>query len=152
MPEFDTSVIEDLVETLEDGKKGFREAAEKLREDGHSQLAEQMTEFSDQRARFSNELRELARSAGAELDEEGSAAGALHRGWMDLKAALTGDDPHAILAAAEAGEDHAVGEYDDALEGEGLSGQLRDLVAKQAVEVRQTHDRVRDLRDQFDND
>lgn len=64
MPEFDTSVIEDLVETLEDGKKGFGEAAEKLREDGHTQLAEQMREFSDQRARLSNELREMARSAG----------------------------------------------------------------------------------------
>lgn len=152
MPEFDTSVIEDLVETLEDGRRGFSEAAEKLREDGHTELAEQMREFSDQRARFSNELREMARSAGAELDEEGSAAGALHRGWMDLKAALTGDDPHAILAAAEAGEDHAVGEYEDALEDDGLSGEFRDLVVKQADEVRGAHDRVRDLRDQFDND
>ncbi len=28
MPGFDTSVKEDLVETLEDGKKGFGEAAE----------------------------------------------------------------------------------------------------------------------------
>lgn len=152
MPEFDMSVIEDLVETLEDGRKGFSEAAEKLSEDGHTQLAEQMREFSDQRARFSNELREMARSAGAELDEEGSAAGALHRGWMDLKAALTGDDPHAILAAAEAGEDHAVGEYEDALEDDGLSGEFRDLVVRQADEVRRAHDRVRDLRDQFDND
>ncbi len=152
MPEFDTGVIEDLVETLEDGRKGFSEAAEKLSEDGHTQLAEQMREFSDQRARFSNELRAMARSAGAELDEEGSAAGALHRGWMDLKAALTGDDPHAILAAAERGEDHAVGEYEDALEDDGLSGEFRDLVVRQADEVRRTHDRVRDLRDQFDND
>lgn len=152
MAEFDINVIEDLVETLEDGRKGFSEAAEKLREGGHTQLAEQMMEFSDQRARFSNELREMARSAGAELDEEGSAAGALHRGWMDLKAALTGDDAHAILAAAETGEDHAVGEYDDALQEDGLSGRLRELIARQADEVRRAHDRVRDLRDQFDND
>ncbi len=152
MAEFDINVIEDLVETLEDGRKGFSDAAEKLREGGHTQLAEQMMEFSDQRARFSNELREMARSAGAELDEEGSAAGALHRGWMDLKAALTGDDAHAILAAAETGEDHAVGEYDDALQEDGLSGQLRELIARQADEVRRAHDRVRDLRDQFDND
>lgn len=152
MAEFDMNVIEDLVETLEDGRKGFSDAAEKLREGGHTQVAEQMMEFSDQRARFSNELREMARSAGAELDEEGSAAGALHRGWMDLKAALTGDDAHAILAAAETGEDHAVGEYDDALKEDSLSGQLRELIARQADEVRRAHDRVRDLRDQFDND
>lgn len=152
MAEFDMNVIEDLVETLEDGRKGFSDAAEKLREGGHTQVAEQMREFSEQRARFSHELREMARSAGGEIDEEGSAAGALHRGWMDLKAALTGDDAHAILAAAETGEDHAVGEYDDALQEDGLSGRLRELIARQADEVRRAHDRVRDLRDQFDND
>lgn len=149
--EFDTTVIEDLVETLEDGRKGFSEAAEKLREGGHAQLAEQMREFSDQRTRFSSELRTMATSAGAEIDEDGSASGALHRGWMGLKAALTGDDAHAILAAAESGEDHAVGEYEDALENDGLSGQLRDLVARQADEVKRAHDVVRDLRDRFDD-
>lgn len=149
--EFNTNVIEDLVETLEDGEKGFSEAAEKLSEGGHTELAEQMREFSDQRARFSSELRTMAQSAGAELDEEGSAGGALHRGWMDLKAALTGDDPHAILAAAESGEDHAVSEYEDALEEDSLSGQLRDFVARQADEVRRAHNVVRDLRDRFDD-
>lgn len=152
MLEFDTKVIEDLIETLEDGRKGFNEAAEKLREGGHSQLADEMSEFSNQRARFSSELRTLAVSAGAEIEEEGSAAGALHRGWMDVKAALTGDDPHAVLAAAETGEDHAVEEFEDALEAEGLTGEIRDLISQQAGEVRRAHDRVRGLRDQYDND
>lgn len=63
MPEFDTSVIEDLVEPWKTGKKGSVRPPN-LREDGHTQLAEQMREFSDQRARLSNELREMARSAG----------------------------------------------------------------------------------------
>lgn len=152
MLEVDTNVIQDLIETLEDGRKGFGEAAERLREGGHTQLADQMMEFSDQRSRLSNELREIVVSAGVELDEDGSVAGALHRGWMDLKAALTGDDPHAILAAAERGEDHAVSEYEDALDRDSLTGELRDVISRQAAEVRLAHDRVRDLRDQFDND
>lgn len=152
MLEVDTNVIQDLIETLEDGRKGFGEAAEKLREGGHTELADQMMEFSDQRSRLSNELRELVVSAGVELDEDGSVAGAIHRGWMDLKAALTGDDPHAILAAAERGEDHAVSEYEHALDSESLTGDLRGLISRQASEVRFAHDRVRVLRDQFDND
>lgn len=147
----DVKVIEDLVETLEDGREGFKKTSEKLREDGHPGLAAQMMEFSNQRSRFSSELRSYASSAGVDIDEEGSAGGALHRGWISLVDALTGDDPHAVLAAAEAGEDHAVEEYEDALEDETLTSELRDLVAKQADEIRRAHDTVRDLRDQFDD-
>lgn len=147
----DMGILEDLIETLEDGREGFKQAAEKLMEDGHSEIAAQMMEFSNQRARFSTELRQLASSAGTEIDESGSAAGALHRGWMSLKDALTGDDPHAILSAAEAGEDHAVSEYADAIDDEDLPAELRDVVRKQATEVRRAHDTVRELRDRFDD-
>jgi uncharacterized protein (TIGR02284 family) len=143
-------VIEDLVETLEDGKEGFSRVAEKLREDGHGDLADKMTEFSEQRARFAGELRTYAANAGVEIDEEGSAGGALHRGWISVKDALTGDDPHAVLAAAEEGEDHAVEEYEDALEEEGLSDDLRDLISRQAADVKSAHDEVRNLRDRFE--
>jgi uncharacterized protein (TIGR02284 family) len=143
-------VIEDLVETLEDGKEGFSRVAEKLREDGHEDLASKMAEYSEQRARFAGELRTFAASAGDEIDEEGSAAGALHRGWISLKDALTGNDPHAVLASAEEGEDHAVEEYEDALDEEDLADELRDLISRQAAEVKAAHDQVRNLRDRFE--
>ncbi len=145
----DITVLEDLIETLEDGRQGFTQAAEKLEDDGHPEIAAQMMGFSNQRAQFSNELRQLASSTGTEIEESGSVAGALHRGWMSLKDALTGDDPHAILSAAETGEDHAVSEYEDALADEALPSEFRDVVRKQAAEVRRAHDTVRALRDQF---
>lgn len=145
------NVIKDLIETVEDGRQGFEKTATKLREDGHPDLASQMVEFSEQRARFSSELREAAARAGVEIEEDGSIAGALHRGWIALSDALTGDDPEAILSAAEAGEDHAVEEYEDALEDDALTGELRELVAKQASEVKQAHDRVRALREGFES-
>lgn len=145
------NVIKDLIETVEDGRKGFEKTAERLREDGYADLASQMSEYSEQRARFASELREAAARAGFEIDEDGSVAGALHRGWIALSDALTGDDPSAVLSAAEAGEDHAVDEYEDALEDDELTGEMRDLVARQASEVKQTHDRVRALRDGFES-
>ena len=145
------NVIKDLIETVEDGRKGFEKTAERLREDGYADLASQMSEYSEQRARFAAELREAAVRAGFEIDEDGSIAGALHRGWIALSDALTGDDPAAVLSAAEAGEDHAVDEYEDALEDDELTGEMRDLVARQAAEVKQTHDRVRALRDGFES-
>lgn len=142
-----TNVLEDLIETLEDGRKGFEQAAEKLRADGHPDLAETMASFSSQRGQFSAELRMTANTMGHQIKEEGSAAGALHRGWMTLKDALTGDDAHAVLSAAETGEDHAVSQYEDALRSQ-LPGDLAGIISRQAIEVKNAHDKVKSLRDQ----
>ena len=76
----------------------------------------------------------------------GSATGALHRGWINLKSALSRGDDHAILAECERGEDSAVEEYQTALDN-GLSAPVRDIVSRQYVEIKATHDRIRDLRD-----
>ena len=88
----------------------------------------------------------MAKSYGDDADESGSLAGKLHRGWLSLKDALSGSDPHGVLDAAEQGEDHAVGEYDKALK-EDISAPLRAVVERQAVGVRAGHDEVRALRD-----
>ena len=141
------AVLEDLIETLEDGCKGFDEAARKLRDDGHADLAQTMSGYSQQRRQFSDELRTAARTINYDIKDEGSAAGALHRGWMALKDALTGDDAHAILAAAESGEDHAVSEYEDALAAD-LPSEVRAVITRQAAAVRSAHDAVKAIRDQ----
>lgn len=138
-------VLDDLIETLEDGKKGFRQAAEHLEEE-RADIARQLREYADQRERFSTELREIASSEGIEVTEDGSIAGTVHRGWISLRDALSANDAHAVLAAAETGEDHAVSEYEDALEEE-LPSRVREIVARQAAAVRDVHDAVRGMRD-----
>jgi len=75
-----------------------------------------------------------------------SATGALHRGWINLKSAITGGDEHAILAECERGEDSAVEEYKKALD-DGLSPSAQELVSRQFAEIKAAHDRIRSLRD-----
>lgn len=140
------AVLEDLIETLEDGRKGFEQAADRIEDSDEPTLAIDLRRFAQQRSEFSVELRDLAGSHGIEINEEGSAGGALHRGWLTLKDALTGDDPRAVLAAAETGEDHAVSEYEDAL-AEDLPSDVRSVVERQAREVKTAHDKVKALRD-----
>jgi uncharacterized protein (TIGR02284 family) len=144
-----TSVIEALLETVDNGKRGFAKAAEKLDEDGNPTLAAEMRELSQQRLRMSNELKAIATAEGARIedDNEGTVPGAIHRGYMELTDALTGDDPHAVLAAAEQGEDHAVSDFEKAL-GEDMPASVRSVIERQYGEVRTAHDRVRALRDQ----
>lgn len=142
----DAAVTKDLIQTLEDGKDGFAKGADKLEGDDSATIATTFRELSAQRASFAAELQELARGYGDEIEESGSMAAALHRGWMTLKDVVSGSDPKGVLDVAEQGEDHAVEEYEKALEAD-ISVGLRTVVERQLVEVRAAHDRVRALRD-----
>ncbi|HMF81282.1 MAG TPA: PA2169 family four-helix-bundle protein [Candidatus Acidoferrum sp.] len=137
-------IIDDLIETLKDGQEGFKQAAEGVKD---PQLKAVFDEYSRQRARFAVELRSKAQSAdGRESEISGSAAGALHRGWINLKSALTRGDDHAILAECERGEDSAVEEFSKALNN-GLSAPVQEMVSRQFVQIKEAHDRVKSLRD-----
>lgn len=141
----DEAVTKDLIETLEDGQEGFAKGAEKLAESDDPQLANTFRRFSDQRASFSQELRAMAAAYGDQINESGSVAAKLHRGWMSLKDALAGSDPHGVLDAAEQGEDHAVEEYEKALSAD-ISPELRAVVQRQFDQVKSAHDQVKALR------
>ncbi len=143
----DMTVTKDLIETLEDGKNGFAAAAEKLAESDRPQIASKFREFSNQRAQFADELRSMAKNYGDDIAESGSAAAALHQGWMAVKDAVTGSDAGAVLDVAEQGEDHAVAEYERALDSDELSIDLRDVIQRQYASVKAAHDEVRTLRD-----
>ncbi len=144
----DKKVTKDLIQTLEDGKNGFAEAADKLAESDRPDLAASFRTLSTQRAGFSAELEQMAAAYGDDIDESGSVAAAVHRGWMTLKDALSGSDPKGVLDASEQGEDHAVKEYQKALD-EDISADLRTVVARQFADIKAAHDQVRDLRNAF---
>jgi uncharacterized protein (TIGR02284 family) len=142
------SILNSLIETCKDGQEGFRNAAENVKNVDYKSL---FSELSIQRQQYVAELQALVSGLGHDLEKSGSIAGALHRGWIDLKAALTSGDEHAILAECERGEDSAVAEYRDALEHEDLPANVRGVIRQQFMAVQAAHDRVRDLRDRQQN-
>lgn len=146
IPEQSGTVLRDLMQTLIDGREGFSMAADRLDDSGNTDIAATLRSFAEQRQRFAAELQEAASDYVTLSDVKGSAAADLHRAWMSLADAITGDDPHAVLAVAEQGEDEAKKAYEQALNEE-LPSDLRELVSRQAAEVNAAHDRVRDLRD-----
>ena len=140
----ENSVLNNLIETLKDGQEGFKQAAESV---SNPSLKSLFRGYSDQRSRFATALQSEARQHGeTEPETSSSATGALHRGWINLKSAITGGDEHAILAECERGEDSAVEEYKKALD-DGLSPSAQELVSSQFAEVKAAHDRIRNLRD-----
>ena len=140
----ENTLLNNLIETLKDGQQGFKQAAEGVSD---PKLKSLFLDYSQQRSRFATALQGEARRHG-ETDPEtsSSASGALHRGWINLKSALTGGDEHAILAECERGEDSAVEEYKKALD-DGLSPTAQELVSRQFAEIKAAHDRIKSLRD-----
>lgn len=130
----DAKAAKELVETLKDGEKGFADAAEKLSDSDRPEWGDMLRGMSEQRATFHREIVALGHEYGDDVDESGSIAAAAHRGWISLKDALTGDDADGVLKAAETGEDHAVSEYEKALEMD-LSSGFREVVTRQLAAV-----------------
>lgn len=139
------SKLNDLIETCRDGERGFREAAEHVRDGQAKRLFD---ECARQRGAFAGELAQEVRRLGGEPQTGGTIGGAAHRGWMDVKGAITGNDDKAVIAEAERGEDVALRRYQDALDAE-LPAPIRSTIQRQYTEVRQAHDRVRALERAF---
>ena len=140
----DKKVTEDLVQTLKDGQTGFADAADRLEASKSPQWAGVLRRLSSERAGFLVELERLAAAYGDEVEESGSVAAKVHRGWMAVKDKLSGSDPDGVLAAAVSGEDHAVSEYEDALSKD-ISADLRTVVETQAGAVKAAREQIKAL-------
>jgi uncharacterized protein (TIGR02284 family) len=139
------SVVNELMETSKDGENGFNKSAEAVSDSNLKNMFLRQGKHCGEAAR---ELAEYIRKMGGDVEGGGSVSGAVHRGWVEVKAALTGHDTAAILAETERGEDYAKKVYKEALE-QDLPADLRELIERQYRGVIANHDEVRDLRDAY---
>lgn len=135
------SVLNDLIQTCKDGQEGFQTASEGVKS---TSLKSLFSQYSLQRAQFAGVLQQEVNRLGGSPETGGSVSASLHRGWINIKSAVTGSDESAIVAECERGEDAARDAYQRALK-EHLPVDVRSMVESQFVEVKQGHDKVRSL-------
>ncbi len=135
------SVLNDLIETCKDGANGFRTAAAAVQNGEAKALFTSRVQLIDHSA---TELQAEVRRLGGSPEKSGSVAATLHRGWIDLKAAVTGKNDAAIITECERGEQVAVKSYEGALEKQ-LPPDIRSLVQRQLDGAVQNLERVRAL-------
>ncbi len=143
----DERVATDIIETLKDGHKGYNQAADTLENEASAEVVAKLRQFAAERGEFASELERMAAIYGDDIDEDGSMAATLHRGWISLKDALTGSDPSAVLAACQTGDEHAVTEYEKALAKDDVSPNLRQVLTRQLASVRSACSSVATLAD-----
>jgi len=132
-----------LIGVCRDGEKGFQAAAQAL--EGDVELADLCLRYSQKRAEFAAELQEEVRKLSGNPEEKGTLTGALHRGWMNMKALVTGGDEDVIIAECEEAEDETESIYEETL-ALYLPEALTKIIQKQYAEVKEVHHRFRSLK------
>jgi len=139
------ATLNHLIEICKDGQQGFKDAADHLQ---NKELGISCLQYSKQREQFAKELQnEVNSMKGDAAETSGTVAGTIHRGWLNLKAAITANDDDAIIAECERGEDAAKDAYEKALKSY-LSPALTGLVQRQYQDVLAVHDRFSALQKQ----
>ena len=136
-------VLNDLIETCKDGEYGFRACAEQA---SSPQLKSTIEGRAAECQAAAAQLQAHVADLGGSPDTRGSALGAIHRGWVALRAKLTTYDDRAVLEECERGEDVAVESYRDALK-QDLPAPVRNLVEQQYEGVKRNHALIRQMRD-----
>ncbi|HMI08717.1 MAG TPA: PA2169 family four-helix-bundle protein [Flavobacterium sp.] len=138
-------LLNQLIEINNDRIEGYDTAAKE------TDASDLKSLFGDLKSTSQNNLSELrteVRQLGGKPEEGTRVTGKFFRAWMDVKAALMGNDRHAILSSCEFGEDKALEAYEDILENSAaLSSRQLALVRKQESSLRADHDKVKSLRD-----
>ncbi len=136
------STLNGLIETCKDGQNGFQTAADGVKDSAHKTL---FHTYGQQRSQFAGELQDAVRGLGGDPEKTGSVAAALHRGWIDIKSAVTGKDDAAIVNECERGEDSAMSNYKEALAMD-LPANVRSVVERQYGQVKEAHDRISSMK------
>jgi uncharacterized protein (TIGR02284 family) len=131
--------LTDILNLNRTSVKGYQEAAEEVK---NVELKSKLSQFSQQRAGFVSDLEGYAKQYGIEAKEDTTiesvatdAAAAVHRGWINIKAAITGQDDSAVLEAAETGEATALKAYETVLSS-------NDVPAGAKTVFQQQHDAI----------
>jgi uncharacterized protein (TIGR02284 family) len=134
------AVLNDLIESCRDAARGFQNAATLVTDPSLRTL---LLELADERSVFAAELEPHAQRLGGAAAAPGTAAAALHRGWMDVKSVLTSHDDQAVMAEVRRGDAVTVGLFVDAVAGM-LPPSIRDVVERQERRIHAGQARIED--------
>jgi uncharacterized protein (TIGR02284 family) len=126
------TVLNNLIQTCRDAERGLRVAADHVTS---QELKRLFLRLAEQRRSFADELLPHAQRLGGGCVNDGTAAAAVHRTWIHIKARLARNPDRAVLEEAARGERYAVHAYDDAVT-DWIPPEAREIVEGQDLGVR----------------
>lgn len=134
--------LSDLRETNKDLQQTYETAAENVAKED---LRSKFQAYSEKNGRFALELEQELERLGERSESKGSFVGTLHRGFMDLRSKLSGDDPQSVIEECARAENMAIQSYEEALNVD-FPPQIQSMVSKQFGELKQTYSQLEELK------
>jgi uncharacterized protein (TIGR02284 family) len=139
----DISLLNGLITTTLDSMKGFEDAAEDAK---NTRFAALFADFARDRGQVVASLQAEVRGLGGKAEDSASFLGAAHRGFMNLKQALTGKNDKAIIEEVERGEDHIKAKFEIALKDTNLEPATRSVIRDAFTSVKAGHEQASALK------
>ncbi len=140
----ETNMLKDLVEINHDRIEGYEKAAEQVDD---MDLKNVFNEMISQSQQFVSQLQPLLQQNGETPEQGTTARGKIYRAWMDVKATFSKNDRKTALESCEFGEDAALRAYNSVLNDPELESDVRHLLLQQEAVLKQSHDKIKALRD-----
>lgn len=136
--------INDIIQKNEDAIKGYEKAAENAKETG---LKNYFLTKSKERRNFLVGLKATVPALETRDEIDGSATGAAHRTWMDVKAFFSADNDESMLEEAIRGDKAAVEEYNEVLADTDLPIETANIIREQRDWIVKNLDKIKRMED-----
>ena len=143
----DTATLNTLIGTLIDSIEGYQKAAA---DTTNTRFAEMFNARARERQQAVAKLQAAVARLGGNPEDDGTTAGAAHRGWINLKEAVLGRDDEAIVNEVERGEDYLKEKFEAAMRHVDLPAEARTAVEEAWTSVRAGHDEMSALKHAID--
>lgn len=125
--------IHNLIAVLDDAKKGYLHASEKIKD---SVLSLLMERYGYQRGRYSSELKQLVNSMGHASPIDQFTLSLLQRTWMDLKSTFKTGKKEEIIEGCIKAEETALENYGHAIDQLEDNYEVRIILQQQVNGIR----------------
>ncbi|HEX6834697.1 MAG TPA: PA2169 family four-helix-bundle protein [Rudaea sp.] len=141
----DTATLKELVEVLDDGKKFYLEASEKV---DRTDLRQLFSRMARTKGAIAGDLKTRIVATGKSAPNDGSLSGSLRKTWGEVRARLSSAPNAEYVDQLEGFEDRIVHAFRDAAE-KSDDAEVRAVAAKYMPEVLRDHGEMSALKHQL---
>jgi uncharacterized protein (TIGR02284 family) len=138
--------LNQLIVACEDSEQVFRMVSETVTSDVLKTL---FANYAEQRAQFAIALKAEVHRQGGKPKLSGSLTGAMHRGWMSIKAALTSGDEKALVSECLHSEETTIQAYADICR-QTIPADVLSFVNRQYEGIVQVYNHIRTIANRLD--
>ena len=124
--------LNDITQLMIDSFKGYKAAIDEA--DDSFALKQEFKDRAERRSVYIAEIQDYVRSLGGEPAVEGTARGAVHRGWVNF-ANIFRDDEEGAVSSVQNGENYLAESIEDVIEDDDVDMKAKELLRKAHADV-----------------